>query len=82
MSLQTAYRHWNTDPVRGKELDINLDKIVAFINALLSGTEAFTTLNISTLPEYSNNAAAVSGGLTAGQCYRTGGDPDLVCVVH
>ena len=34
------------------------------------------------LPVYANNAAAISGGLTAGMNYRTGGDPDLVCVVH
>jgi len=34
------------------------------------------------LPVYANNAAAISGGLTAGMYYRTGGDPDLVCVVH
>lgn len=35
-----------------------------------------------TLSTYANNAAAVAGGLTAGDLYRTGGDPDLVCVVH
>ncbi|MFA4971855.1 MAG: phage tail protein [bacterium] len=34
------------------------------------------------LPAYANNAAAVGGGLTVGQLYRTGGDPDIVCVVH
>jgi hypothetical protein len=34
------------------------------------------------LPVYANNAAAVAGGLTAGMFYRTGGDPDPVCVVH
>jgi hypothetical protein len=35
-----------------------------------------------TLPVYANNAAALAGGLVAKQLYRTGGDPDLVCVVH
>jgi hypothetical protein len=34
------------------------------------------------LPVYANNAAAVSGGLVAGNLYRTGGNPDTVCVVH
>jgi hypothetical protein len=34
------------------------------------------------LPVHANNAAAIAGGLTAGKYYRTGGDPDLVCVVH
>lgn len=36
----------------------------------------------ATLPVYANNAAAVTGGLAVGRLYRTGGDPDAVCVVH
>lgn len=40
------------------------------------------TASISALPVHANNAAAVAGGLAAGDLYRTGGDPDLVCVVH
>jgi hypothetical protein len=31
---------------------------------------------------YANNAAALAGGLQKGQKYRTGGDPDLIAVVH
>lgn len=34
------------------------------------------------LPIFPNNAAAVAGGLAVGKFYRTGGDPDTVCVVH
>lgn len=34
------------------------------------------------LPVYANNAAAIAGGLSVGDFYRTGGDPDAVCVVH
>lgn len=34
------------------------------------------------LQVFANNAAAISGGLTAGNLYRTGGNPDLVAVVH
>jgi Ice-binding-like len=34
------------------------------------------------LPVFANNAAALSGGLVAGGLYRTGGNPDTVCVVH
>ena len=34
------------------------------------------------LPIYANNAAAIAGGLTAGAYYRTGADPDQICVVH
>ena len=36
----------------------------------------------ATLPIYANNAAAITGGLVAGDLYRTGADPDHVCVVH
>lgn len=34
------------------------------------------------LSVYANNAAAIAGGLAVGDLYRTGGDPDLVCIVH
>jgi hypothetical protein len=41
------------------------------------------SLRFGTLPPmYANNNAAVAGGLTAGQVYRTGGDPDALCIVH
>lgn len=39
-------------------------------------------LHVVGLPVYANNAAAIAGGLTAGAFYRTGADPDPVCVVH
>lgn len=31
---------------------------------------------------YANNTAAISGGLMVGDFYRTGTDPDNVCIVH
>jgi hypothetical protein len=34
------------------------------------------------LQVYANNAAAIAAGLSAGDFYRTGADPDIVCVVH
>ena len=34
------------------------------------------------LQSFPNNAAAIAGGLVAGNLYRTGGDPDVVAVVH
>lgn len=37
---------------------------------------------INSLPIYADNAAALLGGLTANNLYRTGADPDVVCVVH
>jgi hypothetical protein len=41
-----------------------------------------SALHVVGLAVYANNAAAVAGGLTTGAFYRTGGDPDPVCVVH
>jgi hypothetical protein len=47
------------------------------------GTASPTSpLQVVGLPVYANNAAAIAGGLTPGAFYRTGGDPDPVCVVH
>jgi hypothetical protein len=47
------------------------------------GTSAPTSkLQVVGLPVFKNNAEAIAGGLTAGAFYRTGGDPDLVAVVH
>jgi hypothetical protein len=42
-------------------------------------TSAFT---LPGLPVYANNAAAVAAGMTPGQLYRTGANPDPLCVVH
>lgn len=54
-----------------------------FANNVGIGTVTPTSpLQVVGLPIYANNAAAVAGGLTAGAFYRTGGDPDLVSVVH
>lgn len=41
-----------------------------------------TDFGVTGLPVYANNAAAISGGLIVGMFYRTGGNPDPVCVVH
>jgi len=45
-------------------------------------TPATSKLQVVGLPVYANNAAAITGGLTAGAFYRTGADPDHICVVH
>lgn len=41
-----------------------------------------THLNAPNLQVFANNAAAISGGLNVGDLYRTGANPDPVCVVH
>lgn len=45
-------------------------------------TIVYGNFGVSGLSVYANNAAAVAGGLTAGQFYRNNADPDHVCVVH
>jgi len=47
------------------------------VNVLPSGG-----LKVVGLPIYADNAAAITGGLVAGQLYRSGADPDVVSVVH
>lgn len=39
-------------------------------------------LNAPSLQIFANNAAAIAGGLVAGDLYRTGANPDPVFVVH
>ena len=47
------------------------------------GSMLFTSpMTISGVPVFSDNASALAGGLTVGQLYRTGADPDTLCQVH
>lgn len=81
MAFEIVYRHWSTNPVRGREIDANLDALASWLNGRDAGTDQWTAIS-ATLPAHANNAAATGAGMVAGQFYRTGGDPDLVCVVH
>lgn len=47
-----------------------------------SGSSGQATISLNGIPLYANNAAALAGGLVAGDFYRTGADPDPICVVH
>jgi hypothetical protein len=59
---------------------------------LTAGSNITLTQNISSstvtigvnsiFPSFANNAAAIAGSLVIGSLYKTGGDPDLICVVH
>jgi hypothetical protein len=62
--------------VGGKEL------VITGGNVGIGTTTPHSKLAVPGLPVYANNAAAIAGGLSAGDFYRDGGDPDHVCVVH
>ncbi len=55
-------------------------KAVGFVNSPLS-VKAGGVINVTSLPSYANNAAALAGGLVTGDIYRSGGDPDAICIV-
>jgi hypothetical protein len=57
-------------------------RITSSGNVGINTTSPTSKLHVSGLSVFANNAAAIAGGLTSGAFYRTGGDPDQVCVVH
>jgi hypothetical protein len=90
VAFQNAVRKWtirNASATGNLQLlDGSADKERVTVDAngnVGIGTVSPTSrLQVSNLPVYANNAAAMAGGLTAGAFYRTGSDPDQVCVVH
>jgi hypothetical protein len=50
--------------------------------SILTVAKGGTGRDAGSIPVYANNAAAIAGGLAVGDFYRTGADPDPVCVVH
>jgi hypothetical protein len=83
----TAAFH-GADPGSNQHLTITATGAASADVSVPNGNLAINTaspksrLHVVGLPVYANNAAAVAGGLTAGAFYRTGADPDPVCVVH
>jgi len=63
-----AFLNWAYRDTSGSETRINLMNI--------------GTISAKAIPIYANNAAAISGGLSAGSVYRTGADPDPLMIVH
>lgn len=59
-------------------LSVKLNELLGMYRSRINDLIDKTT----TLPVYANNAAAIAGGLAAGDFYRTGADPDPVCIVH
>jgi hypothetical protein len=61
-----------------------VDNIVptSSISASYAETASGAFKLIITGSAYANNETALSGGLSVGDFYRTGSDPDYICVVH
>jgi hypothetical protein len=62
------------------EFESNTDAVDFTAATIISFTAP--KYNVNALQIFANNAAAISGGLAAGDLYRTGANPDPVCVVH
>jgi hypothetical protein len=63
-------------------LGVQLD-IYNLVADFKSNKISLAGLHFSTLPPvYANNMSALSGGLIAGDVYRTGGTTDTLCIVH
>lgn len=61
------------DPV----MDALQDRVSESVRSLIQAILGMRSLRV-----FGSNAAAVAGGLAPGALYRTGADPDVVCVVH
>lgn len=80
-------------PVDGQKLIVNdtahslspFDTVSAVADLrntwLLTDINRGASILFDTLPVYDDNAAAIAGGLVAGQPYRRGTDPDAILVV-
>jgi len=77
-SMTTGYFPYKTSGALSNTSPIYTDGTNVGIGTVTPNSK----LAVVGLPVYANNAAAITGGLAAGDFYRTGGDPDLVCVVH
>ena len=76
-------------PSTGLHFKYNATGLGGFLVSITSGgnvgvgtTTPGSKLAVVGLPVYADNAAAITGGLLVGDFYRTGADPDPVCVVH
>jgi len=67
------------DGVTGKLLQ---DSLVLISDAGKISTPSVIKFGAAAVPIFADNAAAVAGGLAAGDIYRKGTDPDWLCIVH
>lgn len=76
--------------INGVAFDGTVNITVTVAASALTGTTlaagvhnaSISHLNLALIPVYANNALALVGGQVQGDLYRTGLDPDTVCIVH
>ncbi len=70
-------------PILDGTVTIDSGSTIIFDSGSTAHSGTFTGITtILGLPIYSSNALAKAGGLTTGNLYRNGSDPDNVCIVH
>lgn len=57
--------------VGGEPVDATKNFLLSQIGTIVSENLTATAINITSVSEYANNAAALAGGLEAGNIYRT-----------
>jgi hypothetical protein len=57
-------------------------RVVLDSGAVVTNLSVLGMLSLNPVDVFANNAAAIAGGLSPGDFYRLGGDPDLLAVVH
>lgn len=77
-TLQVAWSY-NTAPLPLTDSSI---EVIDVSNALKFRVSQSGNIRATGIPVFANNAAAIAGGLSVGDFYRTGANPDPVCVVH
>jgi hypothetical protein len=65
------------DFISDANINFSAGTIVSFVSNAATAKYEF-----SNIPVFANNAAAIAGGLSAGMIYRTGANPDPVCIVN
>jgi hypothetical protein len=65
--------------IGGNPVDGTYNFTIAELLTLISSNLTAVSFKLSNVPEYADNAAALSADLTIGQVYRTG---DLLKIVH
>jgi len=81
--MKTKRKCINLDPTSPDSLmadDIMYDSTSSIQQAIQNCLSK--SLSNPLLPVHANNAAATGAGMIAGEVYRTGADPDVICIVH